>query len=61
MQCKQNDNPKLQVEQRSRDVNQIISKRHFPKWQPSQGIFPSGNLPRVFSQAATSQGYFPKR
>jgi len=33
----------------------------FPKRQLPKGIFPSGNFPRVFSQAATSQGYFPKR
>ena len=29
--------------------------RYFPK-----GFFPSGNFPRIFSQDATSQGYFPK-
>ena len=33
----------------------LSDTRQLPK-----GIFPSCNFPRVFSQAATSQGYFPK-
>ena len=43
-------------------LNTLIQKftsnlvvRYFPK-----GFFPSGNFPRIFSQDATSQGYFPK-
>ena len=31
------------------------SQGYFPKWQPPKGIFPSGNLPRVFSKVATSK------
>ena len=37
-------------------VNSTVDDlRYFPN-----GVFPSGHFPRVFSQVATSQGYFPK-
>ena len=38
-----------------------IIVRYFPKRQHPRGILPSGNIPGIFCQAATSQGYFAKR